>query len=192
MQAHFLSLSRFLWMIALPSIVSDAPLSSVSSANLLRMHSIPSSTSLIKMLKNTSPNTHPQGTPPMISLCLDMELLTTTLWLWPSNQLFIYRIVRPSNSKLSNSEIRIWCGMMSEALHKSRQTTLVAFLLSTEAITPLQRANRLVRHNLSLMKHYWLSRITSLSHTCLRMHIQIFVQRLVLTDNNLLSSTIEP
>ncbi|KAK4807231.1 LOW QUALITY PROTEIN: hypothetical protein QYF61_024351 [Mycteria americana] len=46
--AHFSSLSRSLWMASLLSSISTAPLSLVSSANLLRVHSIPLSMSLMK------------------------------------------------------------------------------------------------------------------------------------------------
>ena len=60
--SHFnlFSLKPF-WMISLPSIASTAPLSSLSSANLLRVHSIPLSVSLIKMLKSISPKMGPLG-----------------------------------------------------------------------------------------------------------------------------------
>ena len=67
--AHSSGLSRPLWMVFLPSVVSSAPLSLVSSANLLRVHSIPLS---------MSPNL---GTPLITPSTPDMELLTATLWL---------------------------------------------------------------------------------------------------------------
>jgi len=69
--AHFSSLSRSLWMASLPSSVSTAPLSLVSSANLLRVHSIPLSVSPTKMLNNTGPSTNPCGTPLVINLHLE-------------------------------------------------------------------------------------------------------------------------
>jgi len=59
--AHFWSLSRSLWMAYLPSFKSTAPFSLVSSANLLRLHSIPTSMSLIKILKSTCPKNRPMG-----------------------------------------------------------------------------------------------------------------------------------
>jgi len=46
--ARLLSLPRYVWIASPPSALSSAPLSSVSSADLLRVHSIPSSISLIK------------------------------------------------------------------------------------------------------------------------------------------------
>ncbi|KAK4818489.1 hypothetical protein QYF61_014219 [Mycteria americana] len=54
-QAHFSSLSRSLWMTSRSSSVSTAPLSLVSSANLLRVHSILLSMSLMKILNSTGP-----------------------------------------------------------------------------------------------------------------------------------------
>ncbi|KAK4817090.1 hypothetical protein QYF61_027921 [Mycteria americana] len=53
--AHSSSLSRSLWMTSLPSSKSTALLSLVSSANLLRVHSIPLSVSLMKTLNSTHP-----------------------------------------------------------------------------------------------------------------------------------------
>lgn len=44
---HFSCLSRTLWMLFLPSVLSVAPASLVSSANLLKVHSIPLSRLLI-------------------------------------------------------------------------------------------------------------------------------------------------
>ena len=48
---------------------------------------------------------------------------------------------------------------MSKALQKSRQMTSVAFPLSTNAITPSQKATRQVRHYLSFMKQCWLPHV---------------------------------
>ena len=55
-RAYLSSLSRSLWMASLPSAVSITLPSLVSSANLLRVYSIPSSMSLIEMIKRTGPN----------------------------------------------------------------------------------------------------------------------------------------
>ncbi|KAK4814241.1 LOW QUALITY PROTEIN: hypothetical protein QYF61_012737 [Mycteria americana] len=89
-QAHFSSLSRSLWMTSHPSGVSTAPHSLVSSANLLRVHSISLSMSLMKILNSTGPSTDPCGTPPITDLHLDIEPLTATLWMLPSNQFLIH------------------------------------------------------------------------------------------------------
>jgi len=54
--AHFSRLSRSLWMASHLSGVSTAPLSLVSSADLLRVHSVPLSRSLMKTLSSTHPS----------------------------------------------------------------------------------------------------------------------------------------
>jgi len=53
----------------------------VSSANLLREHSIPSSRSLIKIFNRTSPSNESWGTPVMTGCQLDLIPFTTTLGL---------------------------------------------------------------------------------------------------------------
>ena len=70
-------------------------------SKLLRVHSIPPSVSLIEMLKSSGPRMDPWGTPLITGLHLDMEPLTTALWLRPSNQFLIQHIVQPSNPSLS-------------------------------------------------------------------------------------------
>jgi len=59
--AHRFSLSRSLCRAFLPWSRSTLPPNLVSSANLLREHSIPSFRSLIKMLNKTGPKTEPWG-----------------------------------------------------------------------------------------------------------------------------------
>ena len=83
--AHFSSLSRSPSMVSLPYIILTTPVSLMSSANLLRVHSIPQSKLLIKMLKSTGPKTDTGRIPLMTSL--DVEPLTTTLLLRPSSSL---------------------------------------------------------------------------------------------------------
>jgi len=77
---------RSLRVVFAPSAISTGTLSLVSSVNLLRVHLIPSSTSLIKKLKSTGSKTDPLGDsthhqpPPWHSM---------TLWPWLSiNSLF--------------------------------------------------------------------------------------------------------
>lgn len=53
----------------------------------------------MKILKSTTPKTNLWGTPLMSSLHLAIQPLTTTPWLWPSNQL--YWIVQLSNPYFS-------------------------------------------------------------------------------------------
>jgi len=66
-------------------------------SKLAEVHSVPRSRSLIKMLKTTGPKTVPWGTPLVIGVHLDIEPLTTTVWLWVSNQFLIHWIVYPPN-----------------------------------------------------------------------------------------------
>ena len=58
---HLSSLSRFLRMAAWPSGISGTPHSFVSSADLLKVHSVPSSRSSMKMLNGTGPSINPWG-----------------------------------------------------------------------------------------------------------------------------------
>jgi len=67
------SLPRSLWIASLPSSVSIASLSLVSSANLLRLHFIQLSISPTKLLNNTSPRTNPCGTATHHQSPLDTE-----------------------------------------------------------------------------------------------------------------------
>ncbi|KAK4831083.1 hypothetical protein QYF61_015281 [Mycteria americana] len=53
-------------------------------------------------------------------ISINIELLTTTLWMRPSHQFLIHRTVHPSNPYLSNSERRTLWRTMSKALQKSR------------------------------------------------------------------------
>jgi len=71
--------------------------------------------SLIKMLQSTGPKMDLWDTSLITSLHLYAEPFTTTLWLWPSNQFLFHWIVHPSNPRLSNLEIRMWCGTTSKA-----------------------------------------------------------------------------
>ncbi|KAM9656645.1 uncharacterized protein ACIBXB_008917 isoform 1-T1 [Morphnus guianensis] len=94
--AHRSSLSRSLCRAFLPSSRSTLPPNLVSSANLLRVHSNPSSKSSIKILNRTGPSTEPWGTPLVTSRQLDLTPFTTTLWARPSSQFFIQQRVHLS------------------------------------------------------------------------------------------------
>jgi len=107
-------------MTTFPATVSNAPLSLVPSANMLRLHSTPSSMSLIKMLKSIGPKTDPWGTLLVTGLHLDREPLITTLCLRPFNQFLVHPLVHPSNPHPTNLETGMWRGTMSKALLKSR------------------------------------------------------------------------
>jgi len=60
---------------------------------------------LIKILKSTGVRTEPWGTPLMTGLHLVINPSTTTLWLHPPNQLFIFWIVQPSNPCFFNLDL---------------------------------------------------------------------------------------
>jgi len=104
MQAHFFSCFRSLWMASYPSGMSTASLILASPANLVRVHSISLSRSLMKIFNSIGHSTDPWGTPLVSSVCLDIKPLTTTLWLRPSNQFLIHQTDHLSNPRLSNSE----------------------------------------------------------------------------------------
>lgn len=108
----------------------------------------------------------PRGTPLVTSLHLGMELLTRTVWLWPSNQSFTHLIVQPSHPYLSNLVIRMCFRTISKALDGSRQMTLVALALSTNAINLSQKVTRWVRYDLVMVKLCWPPQMTSSSHVC--------------------------
>lgn len=97
---HFSNLCRSLWMLSCPLEVSPHPLSFVSPANLLRVNSTPSFTSL-----TSSPSTNLWGLHlPLISIC--------TSGCWP---VLLHWIVYPY---LSNSERRILERTQSNALQE--------------------------------------------------------------------------
>ncbi|KAM9656072.1 uncharacterized protein ACIBXB_008597 [Morphnus guianensis] len=94
--AHPSSLSRSLCRAFLPSSRSTLPPNLVSSANLLTVHSIPLSKSLIKTLNRMGPNTEPWGTPLVTCHQLDLTPFAATLWACPSSQFFTQRRVQLS------------------------------------------------------------------------------------------------
>ena len=86
--AHFSSLLRPLWVPAQPFGVSVAPLSFVSSANLLRVHSAPS---LVKVLNSIGSSIDAWGMPPVSDLHLDFMPLMASLWAWKfSHSTFVH------------------------------------------------------------------------------------------------------
>lgn len=85
---HFSSFQE--GMAPLLSIVSTVSFSLVSPADLLRVHLIPLSKLLIKMLKSTDLTTDAWKTLLSTSFHLDIETLTSvSQWLQQSNQFFI-------------------------------------------------------------------------------------------------------
>lgn len=74
--ACFVSLSRPLWMVSLPSVLSTAPLSLVLTPKFLRVHSTDKVTEKDKK-KNTGPDMVPSGRLLVTCLYLDLKPLTT-------------------------------------------------------------------------------------------------------------------
>ena len=111
---------RSLCSALLPSGRSTLPPSLVLSANLLRVHSIPSSRSLIKMLKRSGPSIEPWGTLLVTGHLLDLTPLTATHWAWPSSQCFTQRSVHPSRPWATSFSTRMLEGTVSKALLKFR------------------------------------------------------------------------
>ena len=82
LSAHSSSLLRSLGMAAQPSGVSATPRSLVSSAYFLRVHSVTTSRSVMKMLNSMRSGINCWGTPLVTGLQLDFMLLITTHWAW--------------------------------------------------------------------------------------------------------------
>jgi len=85
--AHLSSLSRSLWIASLPSSVSTAPLSLVSSAAFWGCTWSHYPCCLQRCY--SGPSTDPWGMPLTTDLHLDTDLLTATLWVRPSSQFLI-------------------------------------------------------------------------------------------------------
>lgn len=90
--------------------------------NLLRVHSVPVSRSLTKMLKSTGLEVEPWGTPLSNGhqssprhRAVDYNPLAVIILPKPYP-----RIASFSNPHFSSLEIRVWCGTVPNALHKSR------------------------------------------------------------------------
>lgn len=94
-----------------PTIVSTAPLSLALFTNLLRVHLIPHSVSLMEISSSTAPSMNPWGTPLFTGLHLDIEPLTSTLWMWPSSQLLIHQhvlVTESQNHKMAQVGRDLW------------------------------------------------------------------------------------
>lgn len=88
-----------------PSSEPTAPLILASSANLLRVHSIPLLMLLFKRLNNIGSSTDSWGTSLITHFHLDIQQLTITLWTGPF--IISYPTAYPSNPYLSNLAARI-------------------------------------------------------------------------------------
>ena len=136
-----LQLVQVTWIVSLPSVISTT-LNLVTSANLLRAHVIPLSMWLIKMSNSTSLKMGSWRILLVTSLHLDIDPMTTTLWIWPSKQFFSHWIVYPSNLYLSNLEMR--CGMepCQKPCTNPDSCLSVAFPFSIGTVTLSQKATR--------------------------------------------------
>ena len=72
----------------------------------IRLHRAPSNPAL-----NASKDGVPKASLGNLCHCLTTleNFLTSHLWLCPSKQFFIHRVIQPSNPYLSSIEIRMWC-----------------------------------------------------------------------------------
>lgn len=85
-----------------------------------------------KDVKEHNSQERPRGTPLMNGLHLDIEPLTTNLWLYPSSTFLIHWGVHPSNPCLSSLEMS--CGTMLKAelqVDDISQSYFVSWLLTT-------------------------------------------------------------
>lgn len=108
---------KSLWMASFPSYMSTALLNLVLWKTLLKGQSIPLSTTPTKMLKRPGPNNDPCGASLITGLHLDLEPLSTILWVLPFRQFLIHQVFHPSNPFLSSLEARVSLGTGSGAWH---------------------------------------------------------------------------
>lgn len=98
---HFSSLLQSPWMAEWPPGTSVTVPSFVVPANWLRLHSTPSSTSLMKMSSKTRPNIQAKATLPATGLQLDSVSLITSLWV----QHLLFKQPQPDVGELPRREI---------------------------------------------------------------------------------------
>ena len=162
-QDLFPRLSRSFWMASLPSSESTAPHSLVSSVNLLRVHAILLSMSLMKILSSICLSTDPWETPPVTGFHFDIELFTRTLCMQPSIQ-FLYssnsQSVEPISLQFSS---KILWGSVSKGLAEVYVDDIVALPLPSDADIASQKTTRFVRCHLPSVKPCCPSLITSLT-----------------------------
>ena len=99
---RFSSLSRSLWTAAHRSGASAAPLSLVSSANLLRVHPIPLSYVIDEAIKQYCSQEGPLRDTLVPSLRPHTELFTTAVRMALSSQFLIHQAVHASDPHFSN------------------------------------------------------------------------------------------
>lgn len=139
-------------MPSLPSNISTTPHSLESFANLLRVHSVPLSVSLIKMSKSPGPSTDPWETPlNTTGFHLDAEPLATTLWVRLSSQFLIDQVVPLSNPCGFGLATRMSCGQC-RVLYPSQGRWHIALPLSTSAVTRIMEDQQVSQAQFALRK----------------------------------------
>ena len=102
-------------MAARPFGTTTTPPSFVSSANLLRVHSVPLSRSLMKMSDSTSPSIDPWL---VTGLQLDFMVLITICYVWQFSQFSVHLAVHLTSPYLISLSMRMLWETMPEALLK--------------------------------------------------------------------------
>lgn len=127
--ACFSSLSRYLWMSAKPSGLSATPHSFVSSPNFLRMQSVLSSMSLLKMLNIIGPSIDLLGTPLVTGIQGDFMLLITSLWAQQFSRFLIHLTVYLSSLYFIGLSMRV-LGDTVENLPEVKKKNVYCFPLA--------------------------------------------------------------
>lgn len=128
--AHFSGLLRFPWRVALLSIILTVPSKVVSSVDLLKVHSLPSSWSL-KTLQNIGPSIDPWWMSLVTGHQLDFPPNSATLWVRQSSQFSTHFLTHICSPYLTNlTKRRLWQSV-SKTMLKPRHTTSTVFPLST-------------------------------------------------------------
>ena len=164
--AQLSSLSSSCWLAVQPSGVSVTT-PRFASANLLRVDSIPSSRSLMKMLNKHRYSTDPWRTllsywPPTRLCDTDDNPLSSASQsvLIPHHCSLVY----PTHPKLTN---KVVMGNSVRTSLKSRYTTSTALPLSTQPVLTSQKATRLVNHDFPLLEDMLTTPDNLLLMTCL-------------------------
>jgi len=134
-------------MATQPSGTAATPHILVSSANLLRVHSVPPSRSLVKWLNGTGPSIDPWGTPLVTGLLLDFVLLITIVWAQSLSQFSIHLCVCSSSLYTNSFSMNILQETVLEALSKSRYTIFAVLPSSVRPVISSQKFIKLVKHD---------------------------------------------
>lgn len=94
-----------------PPGVLTVPHSLVLSTNLVRVHLIPLSMSPTRVFNSSGSSAYPFTTPLIIGLHLDIKLLTTALWMWPSSQ-FLFQVHASSPCLQFRDKDILWDSVM--------------------------------------------------------------------------------